>query len=66
MFGLRLVSLAVAALLFGAANAAPAPIYTPKYGEIVHVAPEHTTGASLGVGPGSFLFDGYRSSLFED
>jgi len=50
MFGLCFVSLAVAALLFGTANAAPAPVYNPKFGEIVHVSPEDTTGASLGTG----------------
>lgn len=50
MFGLRLVSLAVAALLFGNASAAPAPIYNPQYGEVVHVAPDQTSGGSVGVG----------------
>jgi hypothetical protein len=52
MFGLRFVSLAVATLLFGNAVAAPAPapVYYPHYGEIIHVAPDQTTGGSYGTG----------------
>lgn len=63
MFGLRLVSLAVVALLFGNATAAPTPEYTPKYGEIVNVAPDQTTGGSVGVSLKSLPSDAYRSML---
>jgi len=44
------VSVAVAALLFGTANAAPMPIHNPQYGEIVHVAPDRTSAGSVGTG----------------
>jgi hypothetical protein len=52
MFGLRFVSLCVAAILCGSTNvaAAPAPIYYPSYGEIVHIRPDKTTGGSVGTG----------------
>jgi len=47
MFSLRSVSLIASVLLFGTTNVAS---YDPQYGEIVHVAPQHTTGASVGTG----------------
>jgi hypothetical protein len=50
MFGLRFVSLCVAAILCGSTNVAAAPAPKHQPGEIVHVNPSHTNGGSVGTG----------------
>ena len=49
MFALRIASLGALTLLLGSTKARPMP-HHPQYGEIVHVAPDQTSGGSVGTG----------------